>query len=166
MNATGRRPPEPAFERRDAFLAVGCAGEFRPGATADIGALWARFAPRMGEIVGRVGAATYGLCLPSDDPERDTFTYVAAVAVDALDAIPDGMVGVQVPAADYAVFSHDGGIGLELPRTMDYIFGEWLPASAFEADGIDFEYYDQRFDPQTGTGTFFIHVPIRRRGAI
>ncbi len=87
----------------------------------------------------RVGAATYGLCLPSDDPERDTFTYVAAVAVDALDAIPDGMVGVQVPAADYAVFSHDGG--------------------------IDFEYYDQRFDPQTGTGAFFIHVPIRRRGA-
>ncbi len=157
-------PITPSFEHRDAFCAVGMPGEFRPGATADIGALWQRFVPRMDEIGNRVGSATYGICcLPEEGPrDPENFTYLAAVAVADLDSIPAGMTGVEVPARDYAVFTYDGGIGPELPKTMQYIFGEWLPGSGFELDGADFEYYDDRFDPETNTGTFFICLPVRR----
>ena len=155
----------PGFEDREAFFAVGCAGEFRPGATQDIGRLWSHFVPRMHEVAGRVGEATYGICCPSGeasekDPER--FTYVAAVETKSLEAIPADMVGVEVPARHYAVFAYDGGLGPNLPKTMQYIFGEWLPESGYVLDGYDFEYYDDDFDPQTNVGTFYIYVPIKR----
>ena len=156
---------EPAFETREGFLAVGSAGEFQPGATYDIGAHWGRFAPRIPEIRHRVGNATYGICcLPGEgerDPER--FTYVAAVEVDSLDDIPEGMTGVRMPKRDYAVFAYDGGIGPNLRKMVQYIFGEWLPSSGYEQEGADFEYYDDRFDPESGRGTFYICVPVRKK---
>ena len=71
------------------------------------------------------------------------------------------MVGGHVPARNYAVFEYSDGVGPALPRTLQYSFGEWLAGSKFEADGPDFEYYDEKFDPPTGTGTFYIYVPIR-----
>jgi predicted transcriptional regulator YdeE len=121
----------------------------------------------MQEVECRVGSATYGICCPleaaGDDQEK--FTYVAAVAAAHLDDIPHGMVGIEVPDRDYEVFAYDGGIGPALPETVRYIFGDWLPNSGFVQDGYDFEYYDDRFDPQTDTGTFFIYVPVKRKAA-
>lgn len=156
----------PRFESLPAFLAIGCAGEFHPHATQAIGQLWGRFAPRMHEVRNRTGNATYGICCPPEDGQRDSdhFTYVAAVGVSSLENIPDGMTGVEMPAREYAVFAYDGGIGPRLPQTLQYIFGEWLPNSGYELAGADFEYYDNRFDPVSGQGTFFIYVPVTRKG--
>ncbi len=153
------------FRQRAALLAIGCAGEFAPGATSDIGQLWSRFAPRIAEVPNQLGTATYGICcLPEEGPrDPDRFTYVAAVEVTSLDDIPEGMIGVTLPAHEYAVFAYDGGIGPNLPRMVQTIFGEWLPNSEFEQDGADFEYYDDAFDPHTGMGTFYIYVPIKPR---
>lgn len=155
----------PTFERRDHILAVGCAGEFHPGATDDIGALWGRFVPRINEIPGRVGTATYGICcLPEAGPhEPERFTYVAAVEVESLNDIPNGMTGLELPAHEYAVFTYTRGVGPELPKAMQHIFGEWLPNSDFELDGADFEYYGDAFDPTTLSGTILIYLPIKRR---
>ncbi len=155
---------DPTVETRPGFLAVGCAGEFHPGATEDIGQLWQRFAPQKGSIQHRVGTDSFGICVP--DVERDTgdddrFTYMASVAVDRLDDIPQGMTGIEIPERTYAVFAYDGGIGPELGQTMASIFGGWLPDSKYEADGADFEHYTDEFDPMTGTGRFYICVPIR-----
>ena len=154
---------KPSLESRDSFFAVGCADEFQPGATQDIGRLWGRFAPRMAEVGNRVGAATYGMCLLPEEGERDPerFTYVAAVEVSGLEDVPEGMTGVEIPARTYAVFTYSGGLGPNLPKTMQFIFGDWLPNSDYELDGVDFEYYDDRFDPETGTGTFYIYVPVK-----
>lgn len=154
----------PTFETRPAFLAVGCAGEFKPLATMDISALWGTFAPRMGEISHRVGHSTYGICFPMGEGTRDPeqFTYIAAVQTSNLDDIPDGMTGVSMPACEYAVFTHNTGIGPQLGVTMRYIFGEWLAKSGHQLCGPDFEYYDHRFSPATGKGEFFVYVPIRR----
>jgi AraC family transcriptional regulator len=155
-------PPE--FKALDAFYLVGCADEFEPGQTEGISELWQKFAPRIHTVRNAVGEATYGLCSPPDaaakDPER--FRYIASVRTENLDEIPEGMVGAHVPARNYAVFEYSDGIGPALPRTLQYIFGEWLPDSTFEADGADFEYYDDKFDPATGTGTFYIYVPVRQ----
>lgn len=89
--------------------------------------------------------------------------YIAAVRVDRLDDIPKGMMGIELPVREYAIFKYDGGIGPELPRTMQAIFGEWLPNSEFELDGADFEYHDYKFDPESGSGRFYIYVPIKRK---
>ncbi len=153
------------FKQRAPLLAIGCAGEFAQGATSDIGALWGRFAPRIPEVRNQAGTATYGICCAPEQGPRDPdrFTYVAAVEVTSLDAIPQDMIGVTQPAHEYAVFAYDGGIGPNLPRMVQRIFGEWLPSSKFELDGSDFEYYDDAFDPRTGTGTFYIYVPIKRK---
>lgn len=156
----------PTIETRPGFRAVGIAEDFRPsaGATQDIGQLWQRFAPQIDSVPHRVGEDTFGICVP--DPGRkagdeETFTYMAAVAVERLEDIPQGMTGIEIPGKTYAVFAYDGGIGPELPRTMGSIFGSWLPNSDYEADGADFEHYTDEFDPVTGTGTFYICVPIR-----
>ncbi len=156
-------PPPPIYVELDAFLALGMADEFLPGQGTQIGALWSRFVPRIGEITGRVGTHTYGICCPLEDVrECDRFSYVAAVQVRSLAAIPDGMTGVSMPASRCAVFSHTLGLGPALQQTMRYIFGEWLPASGHESAAPDFEYYDDRFDPATGTGELLIYVPIAR----
>ena len=153
----------PTFEDRDRFFAIGAAGDFTPGASAEIGMLWSQFAPRMGEIGARVGEHTYGLCLLPAEGERDDgkFTYVASVEVSTLDDVPEGMIGVEMPAKRYAVFAYEGGIGPQLGQAMQYIFGHWLPNSEYALDGADFEYYDERFDAATGTGIFLIYVPVR-----
>jgi AraC family transcriptional regulator len=155
----------PTFEQRERILAVGCAGEFHPGATEDIGALWDRFVPQMADIPGRVGAATYGICCQPEEGQQEPgrFTYIAAVEVENLNGIPDGMTGIELPAHEYAVFAYSDGIGPELPKAMEYIFGEWLPSSEYELDGTDFEYYGDDFDPATLSGTILIYLPIKRR---
>ena len=155
---------KPTFKKRDSFFVVGCSGEFLPGATGDIGQLWGQFSPRITEIPDRVGTATYGICCQLDEKslDPDQFTYLAAIETSSLDNIPEGMIGIELPAREFAVFTYDGGIGPELPKTMQVIFGDWLPNSEFELDGEDFEYYDDQFDGRTGTGRFYIYVPIKR----
>ncbi len=166
-------PAPPTFVELPEFVAIGLADEFEPGQTERIGNLWSRFVPQIDQVPRRIGSdVTYGICCPHDScpadeaRESDRFTYVAAVRVADLDDIPRGMTGVQVPAARYAVFCHAHGIGPALVRTMRYIFGEWLPASGLELAGTDFEYYDSRFSPATGTGEFFIYVPVKPVAAV
>ena len=157
-----RTPPAPTFVDVPAFLAMGMADEFQPGQTQSIGALWQRFGPVMPSIHKRVGTHTYGICCPLEEArESDRFSYIAAVQVTDLVDLPAGMTGVNVPAHRCAVFSHQHGIGPALARTFRYVFGEWLPASGCTLLSPDYEYYDHRFDPFTGTGEFFIHVPIQ-----
>lgn len=127
--------------------------------------LWDRFVNRIEEINGRVGRDTFGLCsdLPSEvERSHDAeFFYMACAEVESLDDIPDGMIGRVVPAATFAVFTHVGPLD-RLGRTMDYIYGSWLPDSGYErpADVPDLELYDERFDPSSEQSEMDIYVPI------
>ena len=155
----------PTFESRAACTVVGCGGEFTPADSQAISSLWGEFAPRIGEIAHRKGLATFGVCCPMTEEQaaRNKFTYVAAVEVSEAGTLPEGMMSVDMPAAEYAVFAHETGIGPQIGETMQAVFGDWLPNSEFEQCGIDFEYYDERFNPMTGEGTFFIYVPVVRK---
>lgn len=165
MSETADIQLTPRMETRPGFCAVGYAGEFTPGATQDIGQLWQRFGPVMMGIPNRVGDDSFGICMPdtaASIEENGQFSYMAAVAVENLDAIPQGMTGITIPEKTYAVFSYGGGIGPELSNTMAAIFGSWLPESGYEADGADFEHYTDEFDPVSGTGVFYICVPVKQ----
>jgi hypothetical protein len=49
-----------------------------------------------------------------------------------------------------------------IPATHYTIWNKWLPESEHEAaDGISFELYDKRFDPQTGMGGVEIWIPVK-----
>ena len=87
---------------------------------------------------------------------------MAAVEVSSSEELGD-LEHYQVPAAEYAVFTHEGSLD-HIGETMNYIFGEWLEASGRELAGTpDFERYDERFNPEIGTGEMEIWVPIKAR---
>jgi AraC family transcriptional regulator len=160
---------EPRIVRRPALHLVGMRGRFARDTTSQIPALsqipelWGRFAPRMAGIAGRRDRETsYGVCAAGKDERGvDALEYTAAVEVEALTPPPADMVSMTLPAATYAVFTHTGPIA-GIGATWDAIHDRWLPAAGLtKTDAPDFETYDERWDPATGTGPVDIYVPIR-----
>ncbi|MEM7218643.1 MAG: AraC family transcriptional regulator [Pseudomonadota bacterium] len=155
-----RRPRGPEYRSLDAFQVAGLAGRYTVDTRVEIPQLWLRFGPMIGSVPNQVGAATYGVCVDMQG-QGDEFTYVAAVEVSAAPAADDYEHRV-IPAADYAVFTHEGSLD-HIGDTMGYIFGEWLANCGHKVGSTpDFERYDERFDPMTGSGEFEIWVPIKR----
>ena len=147
---------EPRLEKRNAFLIAGAAERFTYDTMARIPLLWQRFAPFIGSVPGQVGYATYGVCRSDDDG----FEYVAGVEVASLDGLPEGLRGLRLARQTYAVFAHSGHVSA-IRNTMDAIWNSWLPASQLSAvDAPFFERYGDAFDPQTGSGSFEIWVPV------
>lgn len=134
---------EPAFESRDAFTVVGLAYH-GPNEDGQIPALWDVFGDREGEFQSLATAPEcYGVCT-SVDAEDGTVEYVAGVPADEDATIPEGMVAVDLPAAEYAVFATTLA---DLGGDVDAFYGEWLPGADYErADGAEFERYDSGFD--------------------
>lgn len=158
----GRGTMEPRIAHRPAFDVIGMAERFTPATSSRIPELWSRFVARIDEIPHRGGTETYGVCVDAGPATGDEpgFTYVAGVEVEHIDAIPDGMMALTVPAGRYAVFTHDGHIS-RLEDTVKQIWGRWLPASPHRHEPRpDFEQYDERWDPRTGLGEIDVWVPI------
>lgn len=155
---------EPRIVTKPAFKAVGLAGQFAADATDGIPALWERFGAYDGEIENPLGSHYLGLCFGGQD---DDLTYVAAREVTDLEKLPDGLVGHEVEAQTYAVFTigltEDEPIGKQMGRAHRHIWDNWLPSSDYAfAEAPDFEHYDERFDPATKTGEIDIYIPVRK----
>lgn len=130
----------------------------------EIPALWGAFIPRYDEVPHKQGpCGSVGVC--ADMQADGTFTYIAGVVVDRVDGLPAGMVAKEVPAAQYAVFTHHGplfGGERDLAATMNYIYREWLPTSGYtRADTADLEIYDNRFAGNEPHSEIDIYIPIK-----
>ncbi len=131
--------------------------------------LWRGFRQVTSKIVGRNGGESYSVkvydasySFASFDPAAE-FDKWAAVAVNGVADIPDGMESLTVPAGRYAEFIHVGP-AMAAPKTFGYIFGEWLPASEFELDRRPhFEIPPEDYDPFGGDATERVLIPIRSR---
>jgi predicted transcriptional regulator YdeE/ubiquinone/menaquinone biosynthesis C-methylase UbiE len=83
-------------------------------------------------------------------PVKKTFTYTMGDAVTALDQIPKGLIGFEVPALSYVVFTVRPNSPRDWPRAiMDmkkYVYECWFPNSHYEKGKIinEFELYDER----------------------
>ncbi len=156
----------PRFTDKDAFTLIGLTQRFAQGRTEDIPALWEGLMARFEEIPSQIPGRAYGFGSMIED-EEGAFDYLAAVEVEADTLPPEGMVRRQVPALHYAVFTHkadDPDLSTHLPRSMNHIFGVWLPASGYElAAGFDFELYDERFDSASKTGEIDIYLPVLQK---
>lgn len=78
------------------------------------------------------------------------YTYILGVRVTAVDKIPEGMVGVNVPAGKYAVVQSNQG---SLPEVLPVIWQRINTMPAAELGGqraykADFEIYPEGFDWQ------------------
>lgn len=157
-----RKIMEPRIEHKPAFTVVGMLEHVTPTTNHRIATLWGRFGSRMGEIAHKNEECAFGVCLDDGQPPGSPlgFRYVAAVEVDAIENVPPGMIAVPVPAATYAVFTHRGHI-TQIGDTIKQLWGEWLPASKYhQVPGPDFEYYDARYDPNTGNGEVDLYIPV------
>lgn len=120
---------------------------------------WAAFRAS-GPIPGQVpGMIAYGV-MCGHDAANARFEYMTAVEVASFDGLPEGMGRLRIAPRRYAVFAHDGPAAT-LRRTWEAIWNEWLPRSGLRgAHAPDFERYDERFDPATGTGGIEIWFPV------
>jgi AraC family transcriptional regulator len=147
----------PRFADRPGFSVAGLAERFSCAASHGIPTLWRRFAPHFGAVPGQVGMTAYGVC---HDADGEGFTYLACVETDRPDAAGPDLVTFAIPPARYAIFTHSGHIA-GIRATTHTIWSTFLPESGLTpSGGPDFELYDGRFDPATGTGIVEIWIPL------
>jgi AraC family transcriptional regulator len=149
----------PRFESGRTLLVAGLGERYSFETNQGIPLQWQRFAAYIGNVPGQVGDVAYGVCCNSDG--AGNFEYIAGVEVSSFDDLPGELRRVRIPAQRYVVFTHREHISA-IRGTCYTIWNQWLPASGHEvADAPDFERYDERFNPQTGTGEVEIWLPLK-----
>lgn len=129
--------------------------------------LWSDFDQRHDEIRDWIEPDNcYGICLHEEGDDAQGckyFSYLAGIEVSNTDFIPAGMTSHTLPEADYAVFEHHGPLD-KLQDTYKFIYGSWLPHSAYKVLGKDdFELYDTRFKYGQAESVMEIWVPIVKK---
>lgn len=130
------------------------------------GKLWAGFMPRRKEIRHAVNSdlislQVYDGVLQLDpfDPSK-VFTKWAAVEVNQVDEVPEGMEQFTIPAGRYAVFHYKGSS--TDPSIFGYIFGTWLPASGYQLDDRPhFEVLGEKYKNNDPSSEEDIWIPIK-----
>jgi AraC family transcriptional regulator len=128
------------------------------------GELWQQFMPRRAEIKDRIttdfiSMQTYG----KDWKFSPTaiFEKWATVQVSSFDKIPPKMATYLLEGGKYAVFIHQG-LASEAPKTMQYIFGQWLPESKYILSNREhFEVLPEGYSPLDPQAKEEIWVPIK-----
>lgn len=151
---------EPRFVTGRAMLVAGLSEPYSYGAVAGIPAQWQRFGPHIGHVPDQKGSVCYGLC--HGYGEEGKFNYLCGVEIARADNLPSGFTLVRVAEQHYAVFSHRNHIST-IGNTMKTIWEKWLPQSGYRfAEAPEFERYDERFDPMSGTGLVEIWLPVMK----
>jgi len=158
----------PTYTERGDLTVVGLAQPFnvKDGGT-DGPAVWRRFHPFIHGIAHRVNRHTLGISEVVDHDAGD-FLYSPAVEVseapDASGELPDELFTKVLKGGRFAVFTvklTSPDIGGEIRQAYQYIYGPWADENRqCLRDWYDFEYYDERFDPETLAGEVDIWVPV------
>ena len=140
-----------------------------PLESAKMTALWHdQFLPRVGEIAKPAGAAAFGFCRCVAGAPQGTMEYVAAMDATPDAPVPAGMIAIDVPRADYAVFKVAGlgDIGATWGRAIEQVNANpaWEPYCGPKgcqcATHPCFELYPPDFNPDGGT--LFIYIPVKK----
>ncbi|MDX2280846.1 MAG: GyrI-like domain-containing protein [Saprospiraceae bacterium] len=129
--------------------------------------LWQQFKPRVRDIPHRANPNFYSI--ENFDTVVDfkrfspttLFEKWAAVEVSQMEQIPEGMEALRLPSGMYAVFIHHGPAHT-YPETAQYIFGTWLPHSAYQLDDRPhFEIMTPQYLPHDPHAEEEIWIPIK-----
>lgn len=96
------------------------------------------------------------------DP-NSLFQKWAAVEIEQNSDHAEGLEKLMVPAGKYAVFVHKGPAA-EGIRTYNYIFNEWMPASAYEIDQRPhFAVMGEKYKPDSPDSEEEIWIPVKNK---
>ncbi len=172
---------KPELRHRKAFQVAGYGikTNIASGYTKDIAAYWENYEgenleSKLYQLLNPPKHGEVCMCVPSNG-EGDMI-YLLGVIVENLEKVTKDMVTVEVPEADYAVFttmpvdtsaSNDQGgadFSKAIKATWKYIFEEWFPESGYQYDEgkLDFEFYDERCHSRPDT-VMEIYVPIIKK---
>jgi AraC family transcriptional regulator len=152
----------PRIETRGALTIAGSQRNYTSANMHEIKAQWQ--ALPFDKIPSQVGRAGYAVISRTNG--QTGFEYLAGVQVSSSAGLAAGLVTTQLPARTWAVFPHMQNVS-QLKNTITEIFHVWLPDSGRTIDHPTpdspdlIEYYAEDFDPQTGTGTMEIWVPVK-----
>jgi AraC family transcriptional regulator len=153
---------EPKIMNRPGFKLVGMR-YFGNNQNQEISKLWGaanQHLDKVKNVSPEWGAI--GLCTTVADAPPGEFEYVAGLAVDKAEDVPEGFVVREVPPYQYAVFTHVGPLNT-LKDTYEYIYQTWLPQSGYQLAGsIDFEHYNEDFKDFAPDSRFYIYVPVKK----
>ena len=130
------------------------------------GALWQGFMPKRAAINSKVNEAFYSVEVypPSffdDFKPTHEFEKWAGVEVSEGSAQPGGIELLTIPAGLYAVFTHHGPASAG-PKTYQYIFGIWIPASGYIIDDRPhFALMDERYKHEAPDSEEDIYIPVK-----
>ena len=153
MTSEPRTAPEPRIVDRPAQQIFGVSETYTMNTRVRIPAQWERTVEEFGPVM--CGGETFGVCYGFDGA---SFRYLAGVAAERSGGV-DWPDHVNIPAARYAVFDHDGHIS-HIPDTWEAIFENWAPNSGLQlAEAPQFELYATDFEP-SGSGRVSIWIPV------
>lgn len=144
--------------------------------TKDIASYWNNYEgenleSKMYRILNPAKHGEVGLCVPLS--EDGNVIYLLGVIVDDFSKVEEDMLTVEVPEAEYAVFTttpvdtsndeEQTKFAEIIASTWKYIFEDWFKDSEYIYDEskIDFEFYDERCHHRKDT-VMDIYIPIRK----
>jgi len=128
--------------------------------------LWRNFMPRRHEVENRATNEFISMQVYSETggplfASTTVFEKWAVVEVLTHDSAPDGMESYSLRGGKYAVFIHKGAASAA-PKTIQHIFGSWLPHSRYELDDREhFEILPEGYDPLDPQAREEVWIPIR-----
>ena len=169
----------PSIVKKNAFKVAGYGIKTNIGDTSytkDIASFWSNYdgenlESKMYEILNPPNHGEVGLCVPSD--EGGNVTYLLGVIVEDFSKVESDMITVEVPEAEYAVFTTppvDVTIDPQqikfsdvIKETWRYIFEEWFKDSGYiyDEEKLDFEFYDERCHYRPDT-VMEIYIPVKK----
>lgn len=169
----------PVIVKKPAFKVAGYGIKTNIGGTSytkDIASFWSNYdgenlETKMYETLNPPKHGEVGLCVPADG--SGNVSYLLGVIVEDFSKITEEMITVEVPEAEYAVFttppvnvtveSEQGKFSEVIKETWKYIFEEWFKDCGYiyDEDKLDFEFYDERCHYRPDT-VMEIYVPVRK----
>jgi AraC family transcriptional regulator len=132
--------------------------------------LWRQFSPRVKEVLNRTSEDRISMQIYSADyyrhfSPRNEFEKWAAVEVDNVNDIPQGMKPFILEGGLYAVFDYKG---LSTDHSIfQYIFGTWIPNSPYQIDDRPhFEVLGKKYRNNDPESEEEIWIPIREKTPI
>jgi len=92
---------------------------------------------------------------------QKSFFYMPALAFTTKEIVANDMQVIEIPAASYAVFTHDGSIA-NLHKTFYKIYHELIPSTSLKInESYDLEWYDERFKGMADDSALDIYIPLK-----
>ncbi len=129
--------------------------------------LWSGFMPLKRHITNTIGSDLYSIQVYGIFPDATSFSPTtefekwATVEVSEYVKYAADFKTLTLQGGLYAVFIHKG-LPSEFKKTMDFIFGEWIPASKYELDHRpQFEIFGEKYKNNHPDSEEEVWIPVK-----